>query len=456
MYILQNAFKNVMRNKGRNIMLAAIIFLVIATTMVILMINNTSNETIELYKSQFGAKVTIAPNKSKYQAAVQNGQSITQIKPEQYVDFSHSQYILNSVLSNSASCASDLLHAVGESSSGGMMGGGYVTMPTMRLLGNNWTDFENGYREIMDGGKMPKEKNECVVSMDFADLNNLSVGDTIQITGMVLTEDEGRVEPDVYSLLVTGIYFDTTDPNGNSIMPSALMNRRNEILTVFDTLQPNSAGQSVSATFYLKNPDVLADFDAELRSKGLDAIYDVSADDAAYTAVVGPVEGMKNVSLTFMIAVLILGALILILLSSMTIRERKYEIGVLRAMGMKKSKVALGLWTEMIIITMFCLVLGVGVGTLVAQPISNSLLAGQIESIEEAQNNTQDGKFMMEIGGSSASNEKPIDKIDVSIGADTLLEIAGISLLLASFAGLAAVSKITKYEPIKILMERNS
>ncbi|WP_438940338.1 hypothetical protein [Lacrimispora defluvii] len=26
-------------------------------------------------------------------------------------------------------------------------------------------------------------------------------------------------------------------------------------------------------------------------------------------------------------------------------RERKYEIGVLRAMGMKKGKVALGLWT---------------------------------------------------------------------------------------------------------------
>jgi len=31
----------------------------------------------------------------------------------------------------------------------------------------------------------------------------------------------------------------------------------------------------------------------------------------------------------------------------------------------------------------------------------------------------------------------------------------GIALLLASLAGLVSISRITKYEPIKILMERN-
>ncbi|MFU2108463.1 FtsX-like permease family protein [Paenibacillus larvae] len=43
-------------------------------------------------------------------------------------------------------------------------------------------------------------------------------------------------------------------------------------------------------------------------------------------------------SVTYIVIVLVLGAVILILLSSIAIRERKYEIGVLRAIGMKKGK----------------------------------------------------------------------------------------------------------------------
>lgn len=455
MYILGNALKNIMRNRGRNILMAAIIFAIITTTVVTLMINNTSGQIIDEYKKQFGAEVTISPDMSKYQSAQQKGQTIAEITPQQYVDFADSDLILSSILSNSASCASDTLASVGQSY-GGMMGSGYVKTPTMRLLGNNWGDFENGYREIMDGGKMPEVKNECIVSMDFAELNDISAGDMIQISGMVLSENEGRINPDVYDLVVTGIYFDTTDPDGNSIMPSALMNRRNEILTVFETLQTDSAGLSVSATYYLKSPDLLADFNTELRLKGLDDIYDVSTDEAAYKSVVGSVEGMKKVSLTFMLVVLILGAVILFLLSSIAIRERKYEIGVLRAMGMKRGKVAMGLWSEMFFITIVCLIIGIGAGTLVAQPETDTLLAGQITSAQEARQNTQGGNFITIIGGSSSeSDDEPIDEVRVTLGADTIFEIITISLLLASVAGLTVVIKITKYEPIKILMERN-
>jgi len=43
----------------------------------------------------------------------------------------------------------------------------------------------------------------------------------------------------------------------------------------------------------------------------------------------------------------------------------------------------------------------------------------------------------------------------ISLGLMTILEIIGISLLLASAAGFVSIRSITKYEPIKILMERN-
>lgn len=55
----------------------------------------------------------------------------------------------------------------------------------------------------------------------------------------------------------------------------------------------------------------------------------------SYNQIVGPVEGLSSVSSTFLIIVLIFGGISIAVISSIAIRERKYEIGVLRAMGMK-------------------------------------------------------------------------------------------------------------------------
>ena len=53
------------------------------------------------------------------------------------------------------------------------------------------------------------------------------------------------------------------------------------------------------------------------------------------------------------------------------------------------------------------------------------------------------------------SDAEPLKSLDVSLDGLTVLEIAGIAFLLSSAAGMVATRKITHYEPIKILMERN-
>jgi len=339
---------------------------------------------------------------------------------------------------------------------GTIAGGGYVTPPNMIIQGNNWDDFENGFRAVIDGnGRMPESVNECIVSVEFAELNGLSPGDSIIIYGMVMSEDEGRVDPVVYDLVVTGIYHSADEVTSGTISwGGPLTNRLNEILTVSETVDNTSAGVAVTARYFLKNPSYLEAFENEVRAKGLNSLFDVKTDEDTYNAIVGPVEGMRGVTITFMVAILILGAVILVLLSSLAIRERKYEIGVLRAMGMKKAKVALGLWSEMVIITLFCLVLGIGAGSLAAQPVSNSLLTRQVENAQKIKE-ADSGYFMKQIGGDSrAVDDNPINKINVTLGIDTILQIMLVSLLLASVAGFTAISRITKFEPIKILMER--
>jgi len=176
--------------------------------------------------------------------------------------------------------------------------------------------------------------------------------------------------------------------------------------------------------FYLRSPDYLSAFEAEIREKGLPDDWIVFRDEASYRRMIAPIENLQDVSLTFLLVVLLFGAAIMILLSAIAIRERKYEIGVLRAMGMKKKKVALGLWVETIIITFCCFIFGMLAGTVLATPVSNALWTGE-------------------------------GQINIALDGITALQILGVSLLLATIAGAVSVSRITKYEPIKILMERN-
>jgi len=456
MYIIQNALKNVVRNRGRNILLAAITLAIITTTVVTLMISNTSDRIIDEYRALFGTEVTISRNLERFIEMRNRGEAergIT-ITHEQYIAFAQSDLLHHSVLMNTAMVNSETVTAVGQTDAV-MGGGGFVTPPTMMLQGDNWVDFANGYRLVVNG-RMPEQAGEAIISTELAELNDISVGDTMRLYGVVMEQAAAFASPTIYNLTVTGIYFSEDEVNDGSIAwGGTITNRHNEILTVFDTIDNGSAGTSLIATYFLRNPSYLEAFDQELREKGLHPLFDVSTDIETYNAIVGPVEGMRDIITTFMIIVLVLGAIILILLSSIAIRERKYEIGVLRAMGMKKAKVALGLWFEMVFITIFCLIIGIGAGSIIAQPVSNTLLAQQIENAQRLQE-MGGGFFTMQIGEQSRTvDTTPIDEVIVSIGVDTMLQIMLISLLLASVTGFGAIIRITKYEPIKILMERN-
>ena len=459
MYILQNALKNVVRNRGRNILLGAIIFAIIVTTVVTLIINNTTSGIIDDYKNRFGSQVKISVDVEKWRASGAQTAGFPQITPQQSIDFANSEYIKEYIMQIMIGVASENLKGKDEGGGGNRLPSGddEMIMPQF-YLSNLFYDFETGLRGIEEG-RMVDGDNECVISKEFADINGLSVNDTITLFASLHNSDGTSRRNIQYDLSVVGIYYDYTDEYPGMVQMS-MANRRNEILTTTDTIfEPvgeGESGMSVSTTYFLKNPSMITAFETEVREKGLSEFLSVNTDEKGYNSIVGPIEGLKSISITFMVIVLALGAIILMLLSSIAIRERKYEIGVLRAMGMKKGKVALGLWLEMIAITCICLCIGLVVGTLIAQPVSDMLLAGQIEAASAATSGVPAGTIASTDGSSLLANSlSTLDTLDVSLGINTILQIIGIALLLASTAGLAAISKITKYEPIKILMERN-
>ena len=475
MYLITNALKNIKRNRGRNTLLGIIILLLIISSVIALMINHVSTAVIDDYKGRFGSEVTLSANMDKVRENAMNNSTdgkvlmkMPTIPAEQYIAFGSSEYLKESYYSASIGLRAFDLESIDESLGGGtgrmMMGGPGTSSDIpeyyMKLTTPNAAEFDEGYRQLADG-TMPVENGEVIISTDLAELNSLNIGDTINFESELTPEEIGSDlanHPISYELKIVGIYDDITDEYESGTPENAFTNRRNEILTNFDTvispMKDGYDGIKVSGTYYLNNPENIDYFTEELREKGLSDLFDVKTDEDTYNQIIGPVEGLSGISLTLLFIVLIFGGISIAVISSIAIRERKYEIGVLRSMGMSKTTVSFSLWLEVFIITVFCVILGIFIGTIIAQPITNMLLQQQIASAQATAQNTQMQTMMMGNMNDSISAE-PLSHLDVALDIVTTFKISTIALLLTTISAISSMTKIIKYEPSKILTERN-
>ena len=342
-------------------------------------------------------------------------------------------------------------------------------------------------------------KLTCVISEELAMLNGLNVGDTIVITNPSL-------ESETYTLTIDGIYtssenndfsmsmFGTSQDPANQIYMSA-----NALQVILDasaassTTITNDYGReseskvtgSLSATYYFENVDKYHAFETEVRTLGLDEAYTVSSTDVTeFENSITPLETLGKMAGWFLIIILVIGGVILVVLNIFNVRDRKYEVGVLTAMGMKKWKVATQFICEILVITMLAVVIGAGIGAVSAVPVTNALLEGQIAS----QNNKQtqiDANFgrpgenignfpggNMPGGGmppnmpSDMGGRNPfenafggaanyISEVDSAMNLTVVFQMIGVGLLLTIIASAASVLFIMRYDPLKILSNRD-
>ncbi|NEU04456.1 ABC transporter permease [Clostridium senegalense] len=471
MYIFKNAIKNLTRNKGRNLLIGIITIAILSCTAISVIINTASNEMINGYKNRFGSEVFIQPNQEKMQEKMKNGdmESLNDSPSNDLKEkLSQSEHLKETIFSSSYIGYSEKIKALDqdevEKRKDEGNSGNFVTMGGtkrsenakdgyLNILGGlnkaGIEEFNNGTRKITDG-KMPEKNGEVMISEDFAKLNNLKVGDNFKVKN---PDDPDNFEP--LELTISGIYYDGSKSE-NYAFKHPIMNRKNEIITTYDTLKSynNKVKKdtdliNLDAQYYLKNPDLLDAFNDEAHKKGLSDTLEVSTDATTYNNIVKPIEGLTKVSSIFMFLVLGFGGSILILISILSIRERKYEIGVLRAMGMKKGKVALGLIFETLFMIGISLIAGLTIGGFSAQPISNILLQGQLDAQKEV------SQGMVSIAMGATNSAPPIEKLDVFLSSEAILGITLIALLLGVVSISIGILYIMRYEPRKILSERN-
>ena len=507
MIIIKNAFRNMIRNKGKNILIGIIITIITLCTCIALAIHQAGINLIQTSKDTNPLSITFTLNMNELRNASDdeknNFQSLTIQDIKKYGDsdlVKDYYYTLESSLSsNTIDAVEDNMKPDAKSDENSSENipedqeerhnEKMTSIGDFRITAySNFsylTDFVEGNKKITDGVMVTgdSKKDEIVISESLADDNNLKVGDEISF---YLPEDENTT----YTFTIIGIFEVEADDSSSNFMNMNALNSSNQMYTNINSLEKilNSTStddsklvpsNGLNATFYLTNNNLVEKFEKEVQRKGLSNYYTISTNEDEILASLEPIQNIANFSIQFLVIILIIGIVVLTIINFLNIRDRKYEIGILRAIGMTKLKVTTLLILEIFFVALVSLILGTSTGTLLAQPVTNKILENEITSYTNNQVNTQNN-----FGGEGFekpsekiddnSNNKPsqpnmdrnkqkekqtitdyVDSLTVHITYITIIELFGISLLLIVGSSIIACLFVNKYNPNTILQNRN-
>ena len=473
MYILKNAWLNITKNKGRNILIGCIIFIISCALTITLAIKNTASSLIKSYKDAYRVETTIGFNrqsmKENFDFTNQEGMNsmkdafsnVGELTKEDIDNYADSEYVKDYYYTYSVSVNSDDIEPVSSDFSFGGRGGkdknpdditnftlmGYSSVDSMsEFINGSYTMsdvLEDAFDIMFDG-------NYCLINEELASLNDISLGDEISFSSDV-------------SLTVVGIFSEKDDESMNMFSASA-----NTIITnvnVIDSIHEDNTDLrfSVNPTFILDSYSDIDAFSKELYEKGLNEYFSVTTNEEEVSNATSSVSNVLSFAATFLVLTLIIGAFVLLIINQINIRERKYEIGVLRTIGMKKSLLTLQFLIELTIVAFIFLIMGAFAGSLLSRPVSNKLLQNEIESSKEAKNemNENFGGHMMNDTNHSMNkisgvvNIEAYDSIDAIVDFKVIIELVGICLVLILVGSLTAIVSIQRFSPLEILKERS-
>ena len=315
------------------------------------------------------------------------------------------------------------------------------------------TEFVNGTYQITDGKIISDfESQECVISSELATLNEITVGQTI-------TLKNPNTEA-TYEFVVKGIYKDNSDSNDSSSMYSKSANKIITGSKVIENLvvDDSTLVTTITPTFILKDKDSVEKFTTEIKEKGLSEYYTLNTNVEELESATKSIENVKTFATTFLLIMLAISAVVLFVINMINIRERKYEIGVFRTIGVSKFKLTLQFALEILIVSVVMLGIGAVCGSFLAKPVGNMLLENEIQSVQEeteqiSNNFGKGGPMDMNFGGTV--NVQTIDTINAVVDITVVAQLLGIGLALMLVSSLASMISIQRFSPLTILKERS-
>ncbi len=444
--------KNAFRNKIRTVSIILILGLSMGLALSMLIANQAVTQKIETVKSSVGNTVSISPAGAR--GFEGGGDPLTSEDVSKVGSLDHVSSVTKTLSDRVTSDNSDLESAVeagqlgqrnsnnsgqsfqappqmqGGNSQGGDSSQSQVTRtftPPVTVIGtndpsklatsegssSNTLSLTSG--EVFDGAST---ENVALVGKTLAEKNELSVGSTFTLYGQTVK--------------VVGI-FDTgsTFSNNQVIMP----------LAALQTLS-SQTDQVTSITLNVDSIENVASVTTAAKTALGDSADVTNGSEQAETTV-APLKNIQTISTYSLIAAVGAGAVIVLLTMIMIVRERRREIGVLKAIGASNVKIALQFMAEAVTFTLLATVIGFVIAAFAAQPLTSVLATSSSSS------STAGGPGMGMRGGFRAL--QGVRDLTAQLDWTIVIYGLGAAILIAVLGSLLTSFFIAKVRPAEVM-----
>ncbi len=387
MAVVHRGVKNAFRNMIRTVSITAILALTISLALVMLLSKQAVEKKIENVQGSVGTTITVSPAGARGFAG--GGDPLTTDDATTIAKTKHVAAVASTLTdrlgtegtdapnfpggNDNTNTTTNLASSIEPGTLGQRFGGGTTQGPangatfTLPITVTGTTEPTSSEVagvssfKLVDGQTIDGKSsdNVALVGKDLATKNSLTVGSTFSAYGQTIT--------------VAGI-FDTgnTFTNGGIIMPLA---------TVQTLSQQTGAVTAVLAK--VDKVDNVSATTTALQKKLADKA-DVVSDDSNSADTISSLTNVKTIATYSLIGALVAGAVIIFLSMVMIVRERRREIGVLKAVGSPNSKISFQFMTEALTLTLMAAVVGVLAGIVLSNPVLDVMVTNSNKSSNAA------------------------------------------------------------------------
>ncbi len=447
---VSRGIRNTFRNGIRTFSIIIILGLSIGLSLAMLIAHQAVGQKIKSVKASVGNTISISPAGARGFEGGGNALTTAQLAP--LYNLGHVTKVSESLSDRLTTTNTNLVSAVDAGSlgqrfsqnsgqsfhqnSGTATGGGAgatvsftppvtvngTTTPTDLTSGIGGGSFTLKSGSVFAGDSTA---NIAIIGSTLASKNNLNVGSTFTAYGSTIS--------------VIGIFdAGNTFSNNQVIMP----------LATVQTLS-GQAGAVTSATMSVDSISNVASVISAV-TKQLGSTADVTNDAASADAVISPLKNIQTISLYSLIGAVGAGAVIILLTMVMIVRERRREIGVIKAIGASNMKVVTQFMSEAVTFTVLAAVIGIILGIFAGNPITK-LLVNNSTATSTTAASSGFGRGAAQAGRGIGGLHNSITNIHAAVGWSIIAYGLGAALLIAIIGSSLASFFIAKIRPAEVM-----
>lgn len=450
MNVFTRGVRNAFRNQIRTVSIVLILGLSIAMALAMLIARQAVTEKITSVKESVGNTVSVSP--AGVRGFEGGGNPLTDADIAKVASLAHVTSVTKTLQDRLTSSDTNLQSAVNAGALGRRFarnngfGGGFggqgadgsgaaqTFTPPVTVIGTtdptNLASTQGGGNFKLVSGKSidgNSSDNTALVGSSVATKNNLKAGSTFTAYGQNVT--------------VSGIF-----DSGNTFS-------NNMVIMPFKTVQTLS-GQAGDVTNAILNVDSIENVSSvtTAASKALGSAADVTNASQQADQVVAPLQNIQTISLYSLIGAVVAGAVIILLTMIMIVRERRREIGVLKAIGASNVGVMGQFASEAVTFTVLAAIVGIVLGAIAGNPITKILVNNSSSAASAAGGAGRFGGRGLGGGGRGfGAVGRGVRNITAHVDPTIILWGLGAAIVIALIGSVLASFVIAKVRPAEVM-----